>query len=200
MRQSNPICGNFNPSDKRSKFSHRDSVALALLTDLIDATTAGTWFQARLISAFSLLAPVLAGGGIYGVLAYAVTGSTREIGICMALGANKSDVVLVLLKRAMLLVAVGGTIGGCGALGMTRVLGKFVFEVKPTDPATSLSVAAVLTLVAIIACLLPALRATRLDPVVALRWGNRPGSICASPVSAFRRPKFGLPKRCQLAG
>lgn len=145
-------------------------VSIAPLTDLLDATTAGTWFQARLISAFSLLALILAGVGIYGVLAYAVTESTHEIGIHMALGAKKSDVVLMLLKRAMLLVAAGVTIGGCGALALTRVLGKFLFGVKPTDPATFLSVAAVLTLVAIIACLLPALRATRVDPVVALRW------------------------------
>jgi predicted permease len=145
-------------------------VSIAPLTDLLDATTAGTWFQTRLISAFSLLALILAGIGIYGVLAYAVTESTREIGIRMALGAKKSDVVLMLLKRALLLVAAGVTIGGCGALALTRVLGKFLFEVKPTDPATFLSVAAVLTLVAIIACLLPAQRATRVDPVVALRW------------------------------
>jgi putative ABC transport system permease protein len=104
------------------------------------------------------------------VLAYAVTERTREIGIRMALGAEKSDVVFMLLKRALLLVAAGVAVGGCGALALTRVLRKFLFEVKPTDPATFLSVAGVLTLVAIIACLLPAQRAARVDPVVALRW------------------------------
>jgi predicted permease len=145
-------------------------VSIAPLTDLLDAATAGTWFQMRLISAFSFLALILAGVGIYGVLAYAVTESTREIGIRMALGAKKSDVVFTLLKRALLLVAAGVTAGGCGALALTRVLGKFLFEVKPTDPATFLSVAAVLTLIGIVACLVPALRATRVDPVVALRW------------------------------
>jgi putative ABC transport system permease protein len=137
---------------------------------LLDATTAGTWFQTRLISAFSLLALILAGVGIYGVLAYAVTESTREIGIRMALGAKKSDVVFMLLKRALLLVAAGVVVGGCGALALTRVLGKFLYEVKPTDPATFLSVAAVLTLIGIVAALLPAQRATKVDPVVALRW------------------------------
>lgn len=145
-------------------------VSIAPLADLLDATIAETWFQTRLISAFSLLALILAGIGIYGVLAYAVTESTREIGIRMALGAKESDVVFMLLKRAFLLVAAGVAVGGCGALALTRVLGKFLFEVKPTDPATFLSVAAVLTLIGITACLLPAQRATRVDPVVALRW------------------------------
>ena len=145
-------------------------VSIAPLTDLLDATTAGTWFQARLISAFSLLALILAGIGIYGVLSHAVTESTREIGVRMALGAKKSDVVFMLLKRVLRLLAGGVAVGGCGALAITRVLGKLLFEVKPTDPATFISVAAVLTLVGIIACLVPARRATRVDPVVALRW------------------------------
>lgn len=145
-------------------------VSIASLTDLLDATTAGTWFQTRLISAFSLLALTLAGVGIYGVLAYAVTESTREIGIRMALGATKKHVVFMLLKRALLLVAAGVGVGGCGALALTRVLSKFLFEVKPTDPATFLSVAAVLTVIGVVAGLLPAQRATKVDPVVALRW------------------------------
>jgi putative ABC transport system permease protein len=145
-------------------------VEIAALTDLADADIAEIWFQTRLISTFSLLALFLAAIGIYGVLAYAVTERTREIGIRMALGAEKSDVVFMLLKRALLLVAAGVTVGGCGALALTRVLSKFLFEVKPTDPATFLFVAALLILIGIIACLLPARRATRVDPVVALRW------------------------------
>lgn len=145
-------------------------VSIAPLTDLLDATTAGTWFQTRLISAFSLLALILAGVGIYGVSAYAVTESTREIGIRLALGAKKSDVVFMLLRRAVLLVAAGVTVGGCGALVLTRFLGRLLFEVKPTDPATFVSVAAILALIGIVAGLLPAQRATKVDPVVALRW------------------------------
>lgn len=145
-------------------------VSIASLTDLLDATTAETWFQTRLISAFSLLALILTGVGIYGVLAYAVTESTREIGIRMALGAKKSDVVFMLLKRVLLLVAAGVAVGGSGALALTRVLGKFLYEVKPTDPATFLFVAAILTLIGIVAALLPAQRAAKVDPVVALRW------------------------------
>jgi putative ABC transport system permease protein len=145
-------------------------VSIAALTDLADASTAETWFQARLIATFSILALFLASIGIYGVLAYAVTERTREIGIRMALGAKKSDVAFMLLKRTVLLVMAGVAIGECGSFLLTRVLGKFLFEVKPNDPATFLSVAAILVLTGIIAGLLPAQRATRVDPVVALRW------------------------------
>jgi predicted permease len=145
-------------------------VEIATLTDLADANIAETWFQARLISTFSLLALFLAAIGIYGVLAYAVTERTREIGIRMALGAKKRDITRMLLKRALLLVMAGVALGGCGALVLTRVLGRFLFEVKPNDPATFLSVAAILAATGVIAGLLPAQRATRVDPVVALRW------------------------------
>jgi putative ABC transport system permease protein len=117
-----------------------------------------------------MLALFLAAIGVYGVLAYAVTERTREIGIRMALGANKRDVTLMLLKRTLLLVVAGVALGGSGALMLTRVLGKFLFEVKPTDPATFVSAAAILAFTGIIAGLLPARRATRVDPVVALRW------------------------------
>jgi ABC-type antimicrobial peptide transport system permease subunit len=144
-------------------------VEIAALTDLVDANIAETWFQTRLISTFSILALFLAAIGIYGVLAYAVTERTREIGIRMALGAKKSDVTRMLLKRTLAGDGRCG-IGGCGALVLTRVLAKFLFEVKPNDPATFLSVAAILALTGIIAGLLPAQRATRVDPVVALRW------------------------------
>jgi hypothetical protein len=126
-------------------------VSIAALTDLADASTAETWFQARLISTFSILALFLAAIGIYGVLAYAVTERTREIGIRMALGAKKSDITRMLLKRTLLLVMAGVALGGCGALALTRVLAKFLFEVKPNDPATFLSVAAILAATGIIA-------------------------------------------------
>jgi putative ABC transport system permease protein len=145
-------------------------VSIAALTDLADASTAETWFQTRLISTFSILALLLAAIGIYGVLAYAVTERTREIGIRMALGAKKSDITFMLLKRTLLLVIAGVALGGCGALALTRVLSKLLFEVKPTDPVTFLAVAAILAVTGIVAGLLPARRATRVDPVVALRW------------------------------
>jgi predicted permease len=144
--------------------------SIAAMTDLLDATTAEPWFQARLISVFSILALLLSAIGIYGVLAYAVTERTREIGIRMALGAEKSDITRMVLKRSLLLVTAGVTLGAAGALAVTRVLTKFLFDVKPTDPATFAMVAAVLVAVALFAGLLPARRATRVDPLVALRW------------------------------
>ena len=153
-----------------SSVDKNQAVAIAPLTDLMDATTSEIWFQTRLISTFSILALFLAAIGIYGVLSYAVTERTREIGIRVALGAMKSDVTLMLLKRTLLLVIAGVALGGCGALVLTRVLGNFLFEVKPTDPVTFMAVAAILVATGIIAGLLPARRATRVDPVVALRW------------------------------
>ena len=88
----------------------------------------------------------------------------------MALGAQKGDITRMLLNRSLGLVMVGLLLGGCGTLLLTRVLAKFLFEVKPTDPSTFLSVAAILAVTGIIAGLLPAYRATRVNPVVALRW------------------------------
>jgi putative ABC transport system permease protein len=144
-------------------------VEIEALSRLVEADTAETGFQARLIAAFSTLALVLAAIGIYGVLAYAVTERTREIGIRMALGANKSDIARMLLGRTLLLVSGGLLIGGCGALALTRLLTRFLFEVKPTDPATFAAVAGILAATGIVAGLLPARRASRVDPVVALR-------------------------------
>ena len=155
--------------DSLSSVDKNQPVSITSVTDLVGAATADTWFQARLISTFSILALCLAAIGIYGVLAYAVTERTREIGIRMALGAKKSDVTFMLVKRTLVLVAAGVALGGSGALVLTRVLSKYLFEVKPSDPATFLSVAGILALTGMIAGLLPAQRATRVDPVVALR-------------------------------
>jgi predicted permease len=145
-------------------------VELASMTNVISTTTAEPLFQARLISMFSLLALFLSAIGIYGVLAYAVMERTREIGIRMAFGAGKSDITRMILKRSALLVSAGIVLGVAGALGVTRVLAKFLFEVKPTDPATFVVVASLLGAVALLAGLVPAWRATRVDPLVALRF------------------------------
>jgi predicted permease len=145
-------------------------VSIASMTELIAATTAEQSFQARLISIFSVLALLLSAIGIYGVLAYAVAERTREIGIRMALGAEKIDITRMVLKRSLLLVAIGVALGISGALFISRVLTKFLFGVRPDDPATLLMVTAILAAVAILAGLLPARRATRVDPLTALRW------------------------------
>ncbi len=88
----------------------------------------------------------------------------------MALGAEKSDITRMVLRRSLLLVTVGVSVGAAGALALTRVLARFLFDVKPTDLPTFLVVAALLGLVALLAGLLPAQRATRVDPLIALRW------------------------------
>jgi putative ABC transport system permease protein len=144
--------------------------SITAMTDLVAATTAEPQFQTRLIAIFSLLALLLAAIGVYGVLACAVTERTREIGIRMALGAEKSDITRIVLRRSLLLVTVGISLGVLGALAVTRVLARFLFEVKPTDLPTFVVVAALLAAVALLSGLLPAQRATRVDPIVALRW------------------------------
>ena len=140
------------------------------MTDIVSTTTAEPLFQARLISIFSMLALALSAIGIYGVLAYSITERTREIGIRMAMGAEKSDITRMILKRSLLLAAAGVVLGVAGALAVTRVLAKFLYDVKPTDPATFLAVVSLLVGVALLAGLLPARRATKVDPLVALRW------------------------------
>lgn len=144
--------------------------SITVMTDLVATTTAESQFQTRLIAIFSMLALLLAAIGVYGVLACAVAERTREIGIRMALGAEKSDITRMVLRRSLLLVTVGVSLGVVGALAVTRVLARFLFEVKPTDLPTFLVVAALLVAVALLSGWLPARRATRVDPLIALRW------------------------------
>jgi putative ABC transport system permease protein len=143
---------------------------IASMQALIDASTAEPRFQTRLLGAFSLLALLLAAVGTYGVLAYSVAQRTHEIGIRMALGAERRDVLRLVLQRTVALAGAGVAIGAAGALMVTRVLEKFLYEVKPDDPLTFLAVAVLLAGVALAAGWVPAWRATRVDPVEALRY------------------------------
>jgi predicted permease len=138
----------------------------------IAATVADPLFHARLIGVFSAFALLLAGIGIYGVVAYSVAERTHEIGIRVALGAARGDVMRMVLRRVGALVIPGVVIGVAGALATTRVLATLLFEIKPNDPATFAGVAALLVVVAIVAGLVPARRASRVDPLVALRVGG----------------------------
>jgi ABC-type antimicrobial peptide transport system permease subunit len=138
----------------------------------ISATVAEPLFQARLIGAFSAFALLLAGIGIYGVVAYSVAERTHEIGIRVALGADRGHVVWLVLRRILMLVAPGVALGLAGALAVTRVLTTLLFGVKPNDPATLAAVAALLVGVAFVAGVIPARRASRVDPLVALRSGG----------------------------
>jgi putative ABC transport system permease protein len=126
-------------------------------------------FGTVLMSAFAGLALVLAMVGIYGVLSYAVTQATQEIGIRMALGAQRGHVLKMVLGHAGMLIGVGLVIGIAGGLGAGRLLASELYEVKAADPVTFAAVAAVLLATGLLACAIPALRASRVDPLTALR-------------------------------
>ena len=131
-------------------------------------------YQERLIAdlsgLFALLALLVACVGIYGLLSYRVAQRTQEIGVRLALGAEQSDILRLVVEQGAILVAIGVTIGITAALGVTRFLQSFLFEVKPSDPLTLICVVLLLAIVALVACFIPARRASKVDPVVALRY------------------------------
>jgi ABC-type antimicrobial peptide transport system permease subunit len=122
-----------------------------------------------LFSAFAGVAMLLAMLGIYGVTSYYVTQRTHEIGVRMALGAQIGDVLRLVMRRAMLLAVVGIGIGVAGAFAVTRYMRTLLFEVKPVDMSTFVAVAIVLASVVLVACLVPARRAAKIDPLQALK-------------------------------
>jgi len=141
-----------------------------MMQDLVAESTAEPRFQTRLLGTFSLLALVLSAVGIYGVLAYSVAQRTHEIGVRMALGAERRDVLGMVLRRTLVLAGAGVALGTAGALAVTRVLARFLYEITPTDPVTFIAVAALLIGVALVAGLIPARRASGVDPMEALRY------------------------------
>jgi len=126
--------------------------------------------MAQLCSFFGMLAVALACAGIYGLLSYEVTRRTREIGIRMAVGAQRNHVLGMVIRQGLILAS-AGTVAGCAAsLGASRLLKSLLYQVKDGDPVTLLAVSVLLLAVSIVACWLPARRATRVDPLVALRY------------------------------
>ena len=123
-----------------------------------------------LLGAFAGLALLLSSIGIYGVISYLVGQQTREIGIRMALGAQRKDVLRLILGNGARMALLGIAIGIVAALGLTRLMAKMLYGVSATDPLTFVVVALVLVLVALAACYIPARRAMRVDPLVALRY------------------------------
>lgn len=123
-----------------------------------------------LFSTFALLALVLGAVGIYGIVSYAVTQRTQEIGIRMALGATAKDILRLIVNHGLVLVLTGVAIGVAGALALTRFLATLLFGITPTDPLTFVGVAAIFFLIAMVASFIPARRATKVDPLTALRY------------------------------
>jgi putative ABC transport system permease protein len=136
----------------------------------VDASLATPRFQAQLLGTFSALALALAALGIYGVIGYTVVLRTRELGVRIAVGAQRADILKLILRQSLALAAVGIVLGAAGAAAVTRVLRSLLFEVSPLDPAVFISVSAILVAVAAMAALQPAYSAARVDPIVVLRY------------------------------
>ncbi len=148
------------------------SVPIVRLRDMeavFNQSIARSRLLAQLLGGFAGLALLLAAIGTYGVLSYTVAERRREIGIRMALGADQGNVLSQVMKQGLLLTLVGVVVGLAGAFAMNRLIASMLFGVQPTDPATLVGVVATITLVAALACWLPAWRASRVDPIVVLR-------------------------------
>jgi putative ABC transport system permease protein len=139
------------------------------LEQLHNDTLAPQRFNLWLLGAFACIALALAALGIYGVLAYSVSQRTHEIGLRLALGAQARDVLRLILRQALALTLIGLAIGWLGALALLRLMQKLLFEVSPTDPLTFVVITLLLLAVSLLACYVPARRATKVDPLVALR-------------------------------
>jgi putative ABC transport system permease protein len=137
--------------------------------ELIAQQTTGFRFSSALLGAFALVALTLTMVGIYGVTAYTVSRQTRQVGIRMALGATRGDVLRLIVRGGATFILAGLALGTLAAFGLTRLLSSLIYGVSATDPTTFAAVTSLLAAVAMLACLIPAARATRIDPVVALR-------------------------------
>jgi putative ABC transport system permease protein len=140
------------------------------MDDVLGASLSQPRFSSQLLGVFAALALVLAAIGLYGLMAYSITQRRHEIGIRMALGARREDILRLILRQGLRLTLLGMGLGFVASVLLTRVLSSMLFSVGPTDPQTFLAVALLLTGVALAACLIPARRAAKVDPMVALRY------------------------------
>ena len=139
------------------------------MDQLLSSSIVQPRFYTSLLVAFGLVGLALAAVGVFGLVSYSVTQRTHEIGIRVALGAQRGDILYLVIGLGLRLTLIGVVSGIAGALGLTRFLSSLLYGVKPTDPATYGFVAAILVVIALLACYIPARRATRVDPMVALR-------------------------------
>jgi putative ABC transport system permease protein len=143
---------------------------VSTMDHLVEQAVTQPRFNLFLLGLFSVIAMLLSAAGIYGVTAYSVTQRTHEFGIRMALGAQVGDVLRMILKQGMVLVLIGIGVGLLAAFALTRLLKTLLFGVSVTDPLTFAVISLLLGLVALLACYIPARRATKVDPLIALRY------------------------------
>ena len=141
-----------------------------MMDELVSGSVAEPRFRTLLLGTFAAIALILAAVGIYSVISYAVTQRTHEIGIRRALGAERADVVRLVVGQSMVPILIGVAAGLAGAFALTRFLASMLYGVNPTDPLTFVTVSLVLTGTALLACFLPARWAAKVDPMVALRY------------------------------
>ena len=144
-------------------------VTISTMDQVFSNSVAGQRFNALLLGIFACLALILATIGVFGVINYSVAQRTHEIGIRLALGAQRRDVFKLIVGHGLILTLVGVAIGSIGAFAVTRLIAGLLFAVSPTDAETFVAVSVLVTIVALLACYVPARRATRVDPLVALR-------------------------------
>jgi putative ABC transport system permease protein len=140
------------------------------MEEIVGQSVAPRRFSMMLLSVFALFALALASIGIYGVMSYAVAQRTREIGLRMTLGAQRWNVLRLVIGDGMKLTFAGVLLGVVAALALTRTIKTLLFGVSATDPVTFISIAFLILLVALLACWVPARRATKVDPMIALRY------------------------------
>jgi putative ABC transport system permease protein len=140
------------------------------MQQVLSESNSGRRFNLVLLTVFATVALILAMVGIYGVMSYAVTQRTHEIGIRVAIGAQSRDVFRMVVGEGMILAMIGIGFGLVGAFALTRLMTTMLFAVEPTDPATFVTIAALLTGVTLVACYVPGRKATKVDPLVALRY------------------------------
>jgi ABC-type antimicrobial peptide transport system permease subunit len=157
-REVRALDANLAPSELITMRQHIDQTALA-----------SQQVAVALLSVFGGLALLLAAVGLYGVMSYAVSQSTRELGLRMALGAGPANLLRLVMSQGLTLTAIGLLLGAVAALGLTRLMGNLLYQMSPRDPVAFAAAFAVMMIVSVGACLLPAWRAAQIDPIRALR-------------------------------